>query len=76
MLITWPWFSWKGIVLFVPLWAIFELVYLSFLRSALVCKNCGFDPYLAKSNPEKAAQAVKKHYEDRKQSLTSDSSKS
>lgn len=75
MLLCWPWFGWKGIVLFVPLWAIFEFVYLGVLRGSLVCKNCGFDPYLAKSNPERAAQEVKKRYEDRKQSLTSDSPK-
>lgn len=72
MLVLWPWFGAKGAVLFVPLWALFEILHLMIIRGALVCKNCGFDPYLAKANINRAAAAVKKHYEDRTQPLTVD----
>jgi hypothetical protein len=57
-LVTWPWFSWKGIVSFVPMWTIFEIIYRSRMRAALSCRNCGFDPYLFLIDVQKAKAEV------------------
>src|ERR1700722_16520820 len=43
---TWNWFTWKGIVVFLPFWVVFETIYRSKLRAALGCEGCGFDPIL------------------------------
>jgi hypothetical protein len=45
-LVTWHWFSWKGMVSFLPLWTVFEMVYRAKVRAALYCEQCGFDPIL------------------------------
>src|SRR4051812_22277389 len=46
MLATWKWFEWRGIVSFVPFWAVYELYYRSRIRGMMACPHCGFDPYL------------------------------
>lgn len=40
------WWQWKGVVVALPLWILFEVYYRIFVRSLLSCQNCGFDPYL------------------------------
>jgi hypothetical protein len=59
--LTWPWFDWKGLVAFVPLWAVYEMIYRSRLRVALLCSNCGFDPYLYLTDIQKARTELEKH---------------
>jgi hypothetical protein len=34
-------------------------------RAALVCSNCGFDPFLYKQDVEKARVAVRKYWEEK-----------
>jgi len=83
-LITWPLLTWKGVVAFVPFWAIFEAFYRMRMRAVLVCNDCGFDPILYLVDSKKAAQAVELHwrkkfeqkgwtYPEKKQGLTKSS---
>lgn len=62
MLLAWNWFSWKGLVAFVPFWSIFEVVYRWRTRAALFCKECGFDPYLFKTDLKVAKREVEVHW--------------
>ncbi len=62
MLATWHWFDWKGIVSFVPFWAVFEVFYRTRMRAALVCDQCGFDPVLYLVDVKKAREQVELHY--------------
>lgn len=57
-LATWPLFGIKGIVSFLPLWVIFEVIYRAKTRSSLVCERCGFDPYLYLVDAPKARDAI------------------
>lgn len=67
-LLTYQWFSWKGMVTFVPLWIAFETLYRVKFREALVCPHCGFDPHLYKMDIQKAREEVRAHWE-RKQAV-------
>jgi predicted RNA-binding Zn-ribbon protein involved in translation (DUF1610 family) len=42
----WPWFGIKGLVVFLPIWIVFEVLYRLRVRAELSCQNCGFDPIL------------------------------
>ena len=44
--LTWPLFGIKGLVVFIPLWIGFEVLYRLKVRAELSCGNCGFDPVL------------------------------
>ena len=57
-LVFWSFFGWKGIVSFVPLWAIYEISYRWRMRGALYCSKCGFDPYLFMIDEELAKKEV------------------
>jgi hypothetical protein len=59
---TWAWFSWKGIVSFVPLLAAFEIFYRGRVRAALHCSQCGFDPYLYLTDVKRARAEVESHW--------------
>ncbi len=76
MLILWPWTHLKGVVFFVPIWAIFELVFRTRTRAALVCVNCGFDPTLYLVDASKARTEVevfwRKKFADRGLAYPSD----
>ncbi len=61
-LLTWQWFSWKGIVSYLPLWVTFEVLYRSRVRAVLVCDHCGFDPFLYLVDVKKSRQEVEKHW--------------
>src|SRR5689334_1502227 len=61
-LLFWTWFHWKGIVSFVPLWTVYEVVYRCRRRGALYCAKCGFDPYLFMINEEWARKEVDVHW--------------
>jgi hypothetical protein len=58
MLALWPWTHWKGAVFFVPIWAVFELIFRVRTRAALICGSCGFDPTLYLIDPKKARADV------------------
>ena len=66
-LAAWSFLGIKGLVSFVPLWMIFEFFYRAKVRQMLFCKNCGFDPYLYKTDIKKARDAVVKYQESRNQ---------
>lgn len=58
MLITWPLFHLKGMVLAVPVLGAFEMLYRIKMRAALVCPDCDFDPVLYLVDRDKAVQRV------------------
>lgn len=57
-LAAWPWFSWKGLVSFLPFWTGFEIIFRLRLRASIPCSQCGFDPYLYLDNPERAKKEI------------------
>jgi hypothetical protein len=63
MLATWKWFAWKGLVMFVPLWTIFEILYRARTRAAITCSACGFDPVLHMVDNRKAIAEMKAHWQ-------------
>jgi hypothetical protein len=63
--LAWPLFGSKGLALFFPYWATFELVYRFRKRQALICQSCGFDPFLYKQDVKRARASLRKHWEDR-----------
>jgi len=65
MLATWSWFTWKGMVAFLPFWIVFEAIYRTKARAALICTNCGFDPFLYVRNRDEAKKEIRNHYEVR-----------
>ncbi len=62
MLLGWPWLAWKGVVSFLPFWALFETIYRLRMRHALSCPHCGFDPYLYLDNVERAKEEMDAHW--------------
>ena len=61
-LLMWPIFNWKGVIMVVPFWTIFESVYRWRTRVALACPYCGFDPYLFIQDVKLAGQEVDAHW--------------
>lgn len=61
-LLSWPIFGWKGIVSFIPLWTLFEVLYRGRVRGALLCPHCGFDPYLYMVDVKRARVEVESHW--------------
>lgn len=61
-LVTWPWFTWKGIVSFVPFWLIFETFYRGLVRVAVACPHCGFDPFLYMHDAKRARVEIEAHW--------------
>ncbi len=62
MFAAWPWFHWKGLVVFVPLWAVFEFTYRWRMRAAIICPHCGFDPYLFSIDMDWAKEEIEAHW--------------
>lgn len=44
--LSWPLFGIKGLVVFLPLWIGFEILYRMRVRAEMSCNQCGFDPFL------------------------------
>lgn len=65
-ILMWPLFGWKGMVSFVPLWTVFEVLYRWKVRASVACPSCGFDPVLCLADPEKAKQLVREHFEKKR----------
>lgn len=61
-LALWPWMGPKGLVFFVPIWAIFETFHRIWARAMVRCKVCGFDPYLYVVSRERAMAEFDEHW--------------
>ncbi len=59
---AWNWLSFKGIVAFIPFWAVFEVIYRFRVRAALACDQCGFDPYLFLVDQNRAKVEMEMHW--------------
>lgn len=64
-LALYPWFDWKGVVSFLPLWVIFEVSYRSKVRQSLKCLNCGFDPVLYLKDVGLARKEVESFWQEK-----------
>jgi hypothetical protein len=56
--LAWQEFRWLACVLFLALSAWSEFVHSMRWRQSVNCKNCGFDPFVYKQNPDNAAKMV------------------
>ena len=54
----WRWCGPRGVFLIFPVWAVFEFFYRARARQSIICRNCGFDPYLYKFDVQLARQRV------------------
>lgn len=61
-MIAWPWMGPKGVVFFVPVWALYETVHRLWARAVVRCKSCGFDPFLYVSSRERAMEEFDAHW--------------
>jgi hypothetical protein len=61
-LALWPWVGAKGLVFFVPIWAVFETFHRIWARAMVRCKVCGFDPYLYVVSRERAMAEFDDHW--------------
>lgn len=61
-LLSWKWFSWKGIVWVLPVWMFYEGLYRWRTRGALRCSGCGFDPYLLKIDQKWAKREIEEFW--------------
>jgi len=65
MALLWPVFGIKGIVLFVPLWVGFEVLYRMRVRAEMSCLECGFDPYLYLSDIPRARLQMEEFWKNK-----------
>lgn len=63
MLFAWPVFGLKGASLYLFFWGLFEFGYRTRKRQALICRSCGFDPFLYKQDMARARAALKQHWQ-------------
>lgn len=56
----------RAVIFFAVGLAIAELFIMLRWRLSAICNKCGFDPFLYKRSPERAAQRVKEYMEERK----------
>lgn len=68
MFLFWPLFKFKGLFMFIPVWAVFEFFYRLRARQSLICPHCGFDPYLYKHDVGLARKKIEKFFEEKKES--------
>jgi hypothetical protein len=61
----WPWVGIRALVVFVPLWIAFEVVYRAKVRASVACKKCGFDPVLYLSDVDRTREAIRDHWRKR-----------
>ena len=64
-MVTWPVFGIKGLVSFIPLWAMFEVFYRTRFRAQVSCPHCGFDPFLYLSNIKQARVEIENYWRKR-----------
>lgn len=63
--LAWPLFAMKGLFFFFLFWALFEFGLRMRKRDALICRACGFDPFLYKVDVRLARNALQKHWQGR-----------
>lgn len=61
----WNVFGIKALATYLVYWTIFETVYRMRKRAEFICRNCGFDPFLYKSDVEKMRAEVKSKLQER-----------
>ena len=64
-LLFWQFFGAKALATYLVYWMVFEVVYRLRKRGEFVCRNCGFDPFLYKSDAAKARIEVKNYLQNR-----------
>ena len=64
-LLTWQYFLWKGATTYLLFWGCTDFFRRLSRRRLLICKSCGFDPFLYTSNPEKMRGVVRDHIQNR-----------
>ncbi len=61
-LFFWSQLNWRGVVCFFPFWTLFEFAYRWRMRAILSCPQCGFDPYLFRSDIHRARGEIESHW--------------
>ena len=64
-LVFWNIFGAKAMATYIVYWAIFEAAYRLRKRNELICRNCGFDPFLYRNDVEKTRAQVKDYLQNR-----------
>ena len=62
---AWDYFGINSLVFYLIFWSILEFSHRMKKRHQLVCKVCGFDPFLYKQDSKRARDAVKKFWEEK-----------
>lgn len=62
---VWPLFGPKGVFFYFLFWSVFEFGLRLRKRHALICRGCGFDPFLYKVDVKLARNALQKHWQGR-----------
>lgn len=63
--VLWEILAGATLLAYMVIWAVYEFVHRTRKRTALVCRTCGFDPFLYKQDVQKARVAVRQFWEDR-----------
>jgi hypothetical protein len=63
--LAWPLFGMKGLVIFIPLWIGFEVLYRMRVRAEMACQACGFDAYLYLSDVPRARRRMEEFWKDK-----------
>jgi hypothetical protein len=61
--VAYPIFELKGAFLYFFFWTLLEFGVRAKKREALICKSCGFDPFLYKTDVKRARNALRKHWQ-------------
>lgn len=63
-ILLFPFLAWKGLSIGLFFWAIYEFVLRMRKRYRLVCRKCGFDPFLYRYDREQARAQVKSRIQE------------
>ncbi len=63
--VAYPIFEMKGIFLYFFFWMLLEFGIRTRKRDALICRSCGFDPFLYKLDVRRARNALRKHWQEK-----------
>ena len=61
-ILFYSWFTWKGVVSFIPFWMVFEIYFRIRVRGELFCQACGFDPFLFLTDMQRARREIQDHW--------------
>jgi hypothetical protein len=65
MILLWPWLDWKGIVLALPILAIYESFSRLRFRAEMRCDFCGFEPHLYQTDLASLRQKMTEHWKSK-----------